>query len=142
MKHFFTIIALTLCVFLNTACTKEDDADAFVGTYSVSDIENVTCAGMSHTSTFTGTLNISKVSANRVQTSGWFSTFGEVIGNAVYFESYTYTSSESSLTTAFSSGSINGNVLLFTTTTSGMMKLSGSWYSYSSIGQHTCIKQQ
>lgn len=142
MKHIFRIMVLALCVALNTACSKEDDADAFVGKYTVSDIENSTCAGMSHTNTLTGTLYIQKVSSNRVQTSGWFNTFGEVVGNSVYFESCSTVDSDMSLTNAFGVGSLNGTVLTFTTTTTGMMKLSGSWYSYTSIGQHTCIKQQ
>ncbi len=141
MKHFLRIFVISLCVIFSTSCTKEDDADAFVGRYSVSDIENETYAGMTHTSSISGTMNITKVSANRIQTSGWIDTFGEVVGNAVYLESISGTNSNGSLTIAFSNGYLNGNVLTFSSTTSGSIQINGNWYSYSSLGQHTCIKQ-
>lgn len=142
MKHIFTIIALTLCVVLNTACTKEDDADAYVGKYSVSATSTSTWGGMSHTSAYSGTMYITKVSANRVQTSGWFNTYGEVIGNAIYLESCSTNDSEMSVTNVFGVGVLNGNVLTFSCTTSGRMDINGTWYSYYSSSQHTCIKQQ
>lgn len=142
MKHFFSIIALTLCVVLNTACTKEDDADAFVGTYSVSTIQNATWGGSSATLTDNGVLRITKVSATRVQTTGYFSTFGEIVGSNIYLESKTETDSNGSLTIVFGVGVLNGNVLTLSSTMSGRLGENGVYYPFYSTAQHTCIKQE
>lgn len=142
MKHVFTIIAITLCVIMNTACTKEDDADAFVGTYSVSTIENVVYGGNSGTLTNSGMLLISKVSANRVKTSGYFETYGEVVGSSVYFESYYASDAYGYFTAVFGVGTLNGNVLTFSCTMSGKLGENGVLYPFTSTCQHTCIKQQ
>ena len=79
------------CVLLNNACTKieDDEADLFVGTYTVSTIENVIWGGSSGTLTDNGIFRISKVSSNRVRVSGYFNTYGNVIGSSLYLDSYT-----------------------------------------------------
>ena len=132
---------LSICVVLNTACTKEDDADAFVGTYSVSTIENATWGGFSTTLTDNGTLRITKVSDNRVHVSGYFNTYGSAVGNCLYLESYTTSDSSGSLTIVFGTASLNGTVITLSSTTSGSLKYQGISYPFHATSRHTCIKQ-
>ena len=138
-KCFIGVVALLMMVI--TSCSKEDEADAFLGTYSVSTIDNVTWGGSSGTLTDNGTMTITKLSSNRVQLSGYISTFGEVVGKNLYLESTTSSSSSGSLTFVFGTGTLNGNVLIFSTTTTGRMIYNGVYYPYNSIAQHTCIRQ-
>ena len=124
-----------------TSCSKDGNADAFVGTYNVSTVENVTWGNDSGSLTDTGVLTIVKVSKNRVRTSGYFSTEGEVNGNNVYFESMSASDSYGHTTTVFGTGTLNGNVLFFTCTSSGQLAYNGVLYPYYSTAQMTCIRQ-
>ncbi len=137
-------LAIALCTLLlavATSCTKDGNADAFVGTYNVSTVENVTWGNDSGSLTDTGVLTIVKVSKNRVRTSGYFSTEGEVNGNNVYFESMSASDSYGHTTTVFGTGTLNGNVLFFTCTSSGQLAYNGVLYPYYSTAQMTCIRQ-
>lgn len=137
-------LAIALCALMiafATSCTKSGNADAFVGTYSVSTVEQVTWGGDSGTLTDTGVLMITKVSSNRVKTSGYFSTEGEVVGNNVYFESMYASDQSGYTTTVFGTGMLNGNVLSLTTTMSGELAYQGVLYPFYSTAQMTCIKQ-
>ena len=137
-------LAIALCTLLlavATSCTKDGNADAFVGTYNVSTVENVTWGNDSGSLTDTGVLTIVKVSKNRVRTSGYFSTEGEVNGNNVYFESMSASDSFGHTTTVFGTGTLNGNVLFFTCTSSGQLAYNGVLYPYYSTAQMTCIRQ-
>ena len=140
-KHLFCLALLSIFTFLVTSCNKQDDADAFVGTYSASATSTVTWGGMTYSNATTGTMQITKISANRVQTSGWFNTFGEVVGNAIYLESCSHNASDFQVTNVFGVGALNGNVLTFSCSTSGKTLSYGTWYPYYSSSQHTCIKQ-
>ena len=111
-------LAIVLCalfVVFATSCTKDGNAEAFVGTY--------------------------KVSSNRVRTSGYFSTEGEVVGNSVYFESMYAQDAAGYTTTVFGTGNLNGNVLTFTCNMSGQLASNGIMYPFYSTAQMTCIKQ-
>lgn len=137
-------LAIALCTLLlavATSCSKDGNADAFVGTYNVSTVENVTWGNDSGSLTDTGVLTIVKVSKNRVRTSGYFSTEGEVNGNNVYFESMSASDSYGHTTTVFGTGTLNGNVLFFTCTSSGQLAYNGVLYPYYSTAQMTCIRQ-
>lgn len=140
-KNLHGLALLLLIIILITACKKQDDADAFIGTYSVSTTLTSTWAGMSHTNALSGTMDITKISANRVHTTGWISTFGEIVGNTIYFESYDYSEPEFTVTCVFGPGALNGNILTFNCTESGQIQSFGNWYNYYSTSQHTCIKQ-
>lgn len=135
------IVFCTLLIVLATSCSKEGGADAFVGTYSVSTVEHVTWGGSSGSLTDTGVLTITKISSNRIRTSGYFSTEGEVSGNTVYFESMSASDSSGHTTTVFEKGTLNGNVLTFTCTSSGQLASGGVLYPYYSTAQMTCIRQ-
>ena len=141
-RLLLSCILLALFAVINTSCTKQDDADAFVGFYSTSAVVTSTWGGSTNTSTSNGTMTITKVSANQIQTSGWFNTYGEVVGNALYLESCSHNASDFIVTNVFGTGFINGNVLTFSCTTSGKILAHGTWYPYYSTSQHTCIKQQ
>lgn len=136
-----TIVLCALLLAVTTSCTKDGNADAFVGTYNVSTVENVTWGNDSGSLTDTGVLTIVKVSKNRVRTSGYFSTEGEVNGNNVYFESMSASDSYGHTTTVFGTGTLNGNVLFFTCTSSGQLAYNGVLYPYYSTAQMTCIRQ-
>ena len=136
-----TIALCALLLAVATSCTKDGNADAFVGTYNVSTVENVTWGNDSGSLTDTGVLTIVKVSKNRVRTSGYFSTEGEVNGNNVYFESMSASDSYGHTTTVFGTGTLNGNVLFFTCTSSGQLAYNGVLYPYYSTAQMTCIRQ-
>ena len=131
--------ALLLMVF--TSCSKDGGVDAFVGRYSVSTVENVTWGGSSGTITDNGTLTITKVSSNQVQTTGYFNTFGKVVGTKLYLESKTTTDSSGTLTIVFGTGVLDGEVLTLTSTMSGKLASNGVLYPFNATAQHTCIKQ-
>ena len=135
------VVLFTLLLAVATSCSKMDNADAFVGIYNVSTIEHVTWGNDSGSLTDTGVLSITKISKIRVRTSGYFSTEGEVNGNNVYFESMYATDSSGHTTTVFGTGTLNGNVLSFTCTSSGQLAYQGVMYPFYSTAQMTCIKQ-
>lgn len=135
------IVLCALFLASMTSCSKDGNAEAFVGTYSVSTVEQVTWGNDSGTLTDTGVLSITKISKNRVKTSGYFSTEGEISGNNVYFESISASDSYGNTTTVFGTGSLNGNVLTFTCTSSGQLAYHGVLYPYYSNAQMTCIRQ-
>ena len=137
-------LTIALCILLlafATSCTKEDNAEAFVGTHNVSTVEHVTWGNDSGSLTDTGVLTITKVSNNRVRTSGYFTTEGEISGKNVYFESMSSSDSYGHTTTVFGTGTLNGNVLSFTCTSSGQIAYQGVMYPYYSTAQMTCIRQ-
>jgi hypothetical protein len=137
----YVIGAFALLLVVITSYTKTNNADAFVGRYAVSTIENATWGGSSGTLTDNGTMTITKVSSSRIQVNGYFNTFGEVVGNNVYLESYTTTDSSGSLTIVFGTGTLNGNILTLTSTTTGRLKYNGVFYAFNSTAQHTCNRQ-
>lgn len=137
--------SIFLSAFFAISCSPDalkDDADDFVGTYKASVIENVRWGSDSGTLTPTGTFYISKVSANRVQVTGYINTYGEVNGKTVYFESMYDSDSEGYITTVFQQGILNGNVLTFSTTSTGQLKYNGKMYPYSATSSWTAIRQQ
>ena len=132
---------LALLLMLFTSCSKNGGVDAFVGRYSVSTVENVTWGGSSGTLTDNGTLTIMKVSSNQVQVSGYFNTFGKVVGSKLYLESKTTSDSSGTLTIVFGTGVLDGEVLTLSSTMSGQLASQGVLYPFYSTAQHTCIKQ-
>jgi len=141
MKKIILLASCILFVAFATSCSKKDNAEDFVGRYNVSTIENVTWGNDSGSVTDAGVLTITKISKNRVKTSGYFSTEGEINGNNVYFESMSASDSYGHTTTVFGTGTLNGNVLIFTCTTSGQLAYQGVMYPYYSNAQMTCIRQ-
>ena len=141
MKKLIILASCILFVAFATSCSKMDNAEDFVGTYKVSTVEHVTWGNDSGSLTDTGVLTITKVSKNRVRTSSYFSTEGEISGNNVYFESISASDSYGHTTTVFDKGTLNGNVLSFTCTSSGQLAYNGVLYPYYSTAQMTCIRQ-
>ena len=140
-----SILFLTLCTLIISSCSgklvKEDDADAFVGVYNVSVVEHVVWGNDSGTLTNTGTLTITKVSANRIQTNGFFKTQGEVTGKTVYFEAMHTSDSEGYTDDVFGPGTLNGNVLTVTGNSTGQLKYNGVLYPYRRTAEITAIKK-
>lgn len=135
-----TFMCLT-CLFIGSSCTKENNADAFVGIYNVSVVENVTWGNSSGTLTDSGVLSITKVSGSRVKLSGFISTYGEVTGSSIYLESSTASDASGTITTVFGTGILSGNVLSLSATSTGQLKSNGVFYPFTSFDRFTCIKQ-
>ena len=144
-KNILLVIIFAICIIMCTSCKKDKEtqgnAAAFVGTYSVSTVEYATWGNSSATLTDTGELKISMISGNRVSTSGYFNTNGTVVGNCLYLESEYSSDSYGHLTTVFGTGTLNGNVITLSTTTSGQLKYEGVMYPFYATSDHTCIKQ-
>lgn len=118
------IALVVITLFSILSCAKkplEDSAEDFVGEYKASVIDNVRWGSDSGTLTGTGTFYISKVSSSRVKVSGYINTYGEVNGKMIYFESITNTDSEGTITTVFQQGILNGNVMTFSSTSTGQL---------------------
>lgn len=99
-----------------------DPADAFVGYYEVSTIENVTWGSSSGTINNTSEMYIDKLSSNRVQAYGYISTEGEIVGNKVYFEPHSITDSKYGyLNYVYDEGVLNGNVLTLSSVMTGQL---------------------
>lgn len=133
------LLSYVVLIVLASSCTKTGNADAFVGRYSVSTIENVTWGNDSGTITDNGNIVITKVNSSRIQVSGYFNTFGEVSGNNLYLESLN--SDGGNLITVFDTGTLNGNVLVLPSTTTGRLPYNGVYYPYYASTRMTCIKQ-
>lgn len=110
----------------------KDEADEFVGTYSVHITEYVTWGYDSGTLTDSGTLYIEKVSSNSVKTTGMFRTTGRIVGSYIYLDAIYSSDSSGYLNTTFSSAMLIGNTLRITGNTTGQLKYNGTMYPYSS----------
>ena len=144
MKRFLPI--LISLIWLLPSCSgtldKEDDADAFVGTWTVRVVEHVVWGAASGTLTDTGTIIITKISANRVQTSGYFRTQGEVVGNVVYFEAMHTSDSAGYIDSVFGPATLSGNVITVTGNSTGQLKDNGVAYPYRRTAEITMIRKQ
>lgn len=144
MKQFLSIFSIA-CILLFTSCSKGtlgvDDADAFVGNYSVSVIENVVWGYDSGTLNDNGTFVITKLSANRVQVRGYIWAEGEVVGASLYLEGSSSSDSAGYFTTSYGVGNLNGNVLTFTANQTGQLASNGVMYPYRNTSYFTAIKQ-
>lgn len=143
MRLILTALSIIQAILLVSSCSKmsPDSADAFVGIYSASVIENVVWGYDSGTINDNGTLFITKLSANRVKVSGFLSTEGEVVGSYVYFEGESSYDSTGHLTISYSQGILSGNVLTFTVNMTGELASNGVLYPFRSTGYFTAIKQ-
>lgn len=145
------LLIIPIIVGLFTSCSgiisdlfppAEDDADAFVGTWNISVVESFVWGSASGTLTDTGTLYMSKLSANRVQVYGYYRTEGEVVGNIVYFESTHLSDSAGYLDTVFGPLTLTGNVITGTSNQTGKLRSNGVLYPTRSTFQITMIKRQ
>lgn len=144
MKKLNRIIITTISALLFISCSRNikiaNDADAFVGTYTISEVEQVKWGNDSGTLTDTGTLFITKISATRVQATGYFRTQGEVVGNIVYFEPTHTEDSAGYIDSVYGPGILTGNVLTITGTSTGKLRYNGVLYPWSRTAQITGIK--
>ena len=140
-KHILIFVAIISLAIINVACSEQNDADNFVGTYSVSTVQNVTWGNASATLTDYGVFRITKISSSRVQVSGYFNTTGKVVGSNIYLKSYTDSDANGTSTIDFGTGTLNGNVLTITSTQSGQLGGNGVYYFFHSTGNHTCVRQ-
>ena len=138
------IFLSAVCLFYSSCSSlqREDEADAFVGTYKISVIEHVVWGNDSGNLNDSGILLITKVSANRVKTSGFFSTFGEVTGSFIYFESVHTSDSSGYIDEVYGQGMLSGNILNFTSNGTGKLRYNGVLYPWRRSSRYTAIKQQ
>ena len=137
---------LTIIIFISlglSSCINNEDSatvDNLVGTYSISAVEYVTWGYSSGTMSNSGMLTISKISGNRIQTSGFFSTTGTVSGNTLFFEAFNSSDAYGYITYSFSSATLSGNVMTFTIYASGQLADNGVMYPYRMTSNVTAIK--
>ena len=144
MKKLLPLLLLFSFLFSSCAGTlqKDDEADAFVGAWSVSVIEHVVWGSASGTLTDTGTIIITKISANRIQTSGYFRTQGEVVENVVYLEAMHSSDSAGYIDSVFGPATLSGNVITVTGNSTGQLKDNGISYPYRRTAEITMIRKQ
>lgn len=143
MKNkFIQILVFSLCsiILLPSCSLMQDDADAFIGTYSIDITQYVKWGGDSGTLHNSGTLTITKLSPTRVETSGYFNTEGEVIGSSIYFDSIYEADSDGYYSITFGPGTLVGNLLTFSATRSGKLKYYGTLYPFSSSDSYSATK--
>ncbi len=145
MRFSAVILLCSICLSVSSCSKvkKEDDADAFVGTYNISVIENSVWGNDSGTINDKGTLIISKVSATKVRLYGFISTLGEVTGNNIYLEAEHNSDSAGYIDVAYGPGTLSGNVLTFTSNMTGKLRSpsSGILYPFRANSYFTAIKQ-
>ena len=144
MKLFRTLYFL-LASFVLISCSGsigKDEADEFVGTYSVNITEYVTWGYDSGTLTDSGTLYIDKVSSNSVKTRGIINTTGRIVGSFIYLDAIYSSDSSGYINTTFSSAMLVGNTLTITGNSTGQLKYNGTLYPYSSNQRITATKIQ
>ncbi len=142
----FSLIILTVTLVLSS-CNKEigtleDSADAFVGTYNVSLVEDFVWGGTSGTVTDSGIAEIVKVGPDRIQFIGYIGAKGTVVGNTAYLEPQSSSSEYGYSTTVYNDATLIGNVLKITSISTGQLRADdGRLYPNKSFYTLTCIKQ-
>ena len=141
MKGLQLLVPLFMVVLISS-CTKNDyeDANKFVGTYSVSATEFVTWGGSSGTLSNSGILSITKISRNRVQTRGFFSTQGTVSGTSLYLEGFNTSDESGYIAYSFSSAVLSGNVITLTMYGTGKLGENGYYYPFRLSSNITAVR--
>lgn len=142
----FYIAVFCSCIFINSCSSKmevsPDDADAFVGTYSISLVEHVVWGNNSGTLNDNDILRIEKVSANKVKLMCKFIyETADVVGNMIYIPGDTFSDNSGYYTRSYSNGMLNGNVITVTRYHTGQLASYGVLYPYRSTAQITAVKQ-
>ena len=146
MKHIrFYVAAFFCCLFIISCSDKidviSDDADAFVGTYSISIVEHVVWGNDSGTLNDNGTLIIEKVSANKVKLiSEFIYETADVVGSMIYIPGDTFSDSAGYYTRSYSNGMLNGHIITVTRYHTGKLASYGVLYPYRSTAQITAVK--
>ena len=144
MKKYLAFCSVIISLLSVVSCSKmasEDPADAFVGEYNVSVVENVVWGSDSGTINDNGVIYIYKVSSDRIRVSGYIGTEGSVVGSSVYFEGTYSSDSSGHITTSFGVGILSGNVLTFTANQTGQLAYNGVMYPFRCTASFTAIKQ-
>ena len=151
MKSFFVLLLAIIAISF-ASCSKEDDRDQFVGTYSVDASGSATAYayGDSFTVPFDASnvsMTITKSSTNEteVNVSGYLDGTATVIGNTIQFESFSESSTQQGVTTKADfivrKGSINGNILTFKIDVSGNIYYNGSTFPLTGSISNIATKQ-
>ena len=146
MKPLRYIISCLLIIFTFVSCGKtenqEEQADKFVGIYSISVVEHIVWGNDSGIINKNETLTIKKLSPTKVQVYGaGIYTTGEVSGYVIQLEG-TYASDGSGyFTTTFGTGILSGNILKFTANHTGKLAYNGILYPYRNSIDYTAVKQ-
>ena len=148
MKRLLCYITILICTSI-CSCTQmdtsnnRDDADAFIGTYSITIVEDVVWGNDSGTLNDNGTLQIKKISANKVQLiSEFIYEQADVVGNNIYIPGDTFSDNAGYYTRSYSNGTLNGNVLSITRYHTGKLASYGILYPYRSTAYITAVKQR
>lgn len=137
------IIFLIASLFILTSCVGSllsDPADAFVGTYTYTDNYYVRWGGDSKSSSMTGRFTISKISSNKVQMTGAWTTTGTVTSNTVQFNACPQSDSEGYCNYTFGAAFLSGNTLSFSYSGYGQRRYYGISYPWETGGKVTAKK--
>lgn len=142
MKKIFYLVLISFS-FIVTSCSENggiDDADAFVGNYTLSVVEDVVWGNVAGSINDNGFLTISKISENKVKINGYIVAEGEVIGKYLYIKGDNYSDSYGYFSTSYGEGKLKGNVLTFTAYQTGQLADNGILYPYRNTSYFTAIK--
>ena len=143
MKKIFYLFLVTTLLSL-TSCSNNgmDDADAFVGYYTLSVIEDVVLGNDKGTLNDNGVIMITKISENKVKITGYITSEGEVSGSLLYIKGGYYSDESGYFTTSYGKGKLDGNILTFTANQTGQLKYNGIYYPYRNSSYFTAIKTE
>ena len=144
--HFLIIVVMSCCI--SVSCEKGymkpevGSMEDLLGTYSVNVREDAVWGGTSGTLYDSGTIEITKISKNRVRIRGLISTTGEIIDGELYLDSETNSDSYGHLTTTYYSTQFGAGILTIWAKVSGELASNGVLYPYNSHCYFECRKKK
>lgn len=128
------VISVLLVVIAFAGCTKveQDDADKFVGTWSLALTSDMRWGYDRGVISENGTLRIQKKSADEVWVSGFYNTTATVSGNNLYLKAFSAQDAVGSLNYTFGAWTLSGSQMSVSVSESGYLQ--GYNFSCNSVG--------
>lgn len=128
------IISVLLVVIAFAGCSKvePDDADKFVGTWSLALTSDVRWGYDRGVISENGTIHIQKKSANEVWVTGYYNTTATASGNNLYLKQFTAQDQTGSLTYTFGAWTLSGSQMSVSISDSGY--IGGYNFSCNAVG--------
>lgn len=139
MKRLILLLLAVCLVF--SSCSKSSRViDEIVGTYSINGSQYVTWGSDSGIINVNSTFTIIATGGNTFRVNGFYQTTGRVIGNTLYFDSYTSSDGAGYMRISINSTTCIGNTMTITDNSSGMLEYYGKLYPYTGRVIATAIK--
>lgn len=128
----------------NISVRIPDVADAYIGIYDVSVIENVVWGDASATLSDSGTMRISKQESNRIMIAGFIATKATVTSDKAYLEPEHSDGSFGFLDVVYDVAEFDGTALVVYAVVTGQLATTenGMRYPYRSTQKYIAVKQQ